>query len=292
MNFLSFILYYQKNEAMKAKTIKYSIQNPCDESWNKMQPEATGRFCGSCEKSVIDFTGMSDFSIVNYLESHKNEKVCGRFTKPQLDRVYQLNTPVFAPSFDLRAVVLGLALTTFSAVHSFAQTEPQEPIKIDTTIQVSPPVVGTVQEVSPIDIEPFVVGKVAPRYDHSKEKKASGILTTSTQNFKGITIQLKDSEGKILKTTQPDSKGRFAFDLDWKLNPAFIEVSGKNYKQTTLYFNYLHSITDMKIEMREQVEMIRGEVLQGDVKATEDSLDEQILQKIEIGNVSIQEEEK
>lgn len=278
---------------MKAKAIKYSIQNPCDESWNKMKPEVTGRFCESCEKSVIDFTGMSDFSIVNYLESHKNEKVCGRFTKPQLDCVYQLNTPVFAPSFDLRAVVLGLALTTFSAVHSFAQTELQEPIRIDTTIQVVPPlVVGTVQEVNPIEVEPFIVGKVAPSYDHSKENKASGVLSTSTKSFKGITVQLKDKKGNVLKTTQPDSKGRFAFDLDWKLNPAFIEVSGKNYEQTTLYFNYLRSITDMKIEMREQVEMIRGEVLQGDVKATEDSLDEQILQKIEIGNVIIQEEEK
>lgn len=250
---------------MKAKTIQYSIQNPCDKSWNDMTPESTGRFCGSCEKSVVDFTGMSDFSIVNYLESHKTEKVCGRFTKPQLDRVYQLNQPVFAPSFDLRAVVLGLALTTFSAVHSFAQTEPQEPIRIDTVINVPPIVVGTIQQVDPINVEPLVVGKVAPSYDHSREKRASGVLTTSSKNFKGITVQLKDKEGKILKTTQPDSKGRFAFDLDWKLNPAFIEVSGDHYEQTTLYLNYMHSIVDMKIELTEQVEMIRGEVIQGDV---------------------------
>jgi hypothetical protein len=251
---------------MKAKAIKYSIQNPCDKSWNDMVPETTGRFCGSCEKTVVDFTGMSDFSIVNYLESHKTEKVCGRFTKPQLDRVYQLNQPVFAPSFDLRAVVLGLALTTFSAVHSFAQTEPQEPIKIDTTIHVVPPiVVGTIQQVDPINVEPVVVGKVAPSYDHSKEKKASGVLTTSSKNFKGITVQLKDAEGKVLKATQLDSKGRFAFDLDWKLNPAFIEVSGDHYEQTTLYFNYMHSIVNMKIELMDQVEMIRGEVIQGDV---------------------------
>lgn len=277
---------------MKAKTIQYSIQNPCDKSWNDMIPETTGRFCGSCEKTVVDFTGMSDFSIVNYLESHKTEKVCGRFTKPQLDRVYQLNQPVFAPSFDLRAVVLGLALTTFSAVHSFAQTEPREPITVDTIIHVPPIVVGTIQEVNPIDVEPLIVGKVAPNYDHSGEKKASGVLITSSKSFRGITVQLKDKEGKVLKTIQPDSKGKFAFDLDWKLNPAFIEVSGDNYEQTTLYLNYMHSIVDMKIEMVDQVEMIRGEVIQGDVKVTEDSLEDQILQKIEIGNVSIKKEEK
>nr|WP_294858931.1 hypothetical protein [uncultured Fluviicola sp.] len=250
---------------MKAKAVKYSIQNPCDKSWNDMVPETTGRFCGSCEKTVVDFTGMSDFSIVDYLESHKTEKVCGRFTKPQLDRVYQLNQPVFAPSFDLRAVVLGLALTTFSAVHSFAQTEPREPIRIDTTINVPPIVVGTVQEV-----EPLIVGKVAPNYDHSKEKKASGAVITPSKNFKGISVQLKDKEGKVLKTIQPDSKGRFAFDLDWKLNPTSVEVIGDNYEPATVYFAYMRSIVDMKIEVMEQVEMIRGEVIQGDVKATED----------------------
>jgi hypothetical protein len=271
LNFLTSLLYYPKMQTMKSKSIQYSIQNPCDKSWNEMKPETTGRFCGSCEKSVIDFTSMSDFSIVNYLESHKMEKVCGRFTKPQLDRVYQLKQPVFAPTFDLRAVVLGLALTTFSAVHSFAQTEPQEPIKIDTTLRIVPPiVVGTIQQVDPINVEPVVVGKIAPSYDHSKEKKTSGILTTSNKSFKGITVQLKNSEGKILKTTQPDSKGKFAFDLDWKLNPTFIEVIGDNYEPATIYFNYMHSIVDMKIEVMDHVEMIRGEVIQGDVKATED----------------------
>jgi hypothetical protein len=259
---------------MKTKKIQYSIQNPCDKNWNDMRPETNGRFCGSCEKSVVDFTSMSDFSIVNYLENHKNEKVCGRFTKPQLDRVYQLNQPVFAPSFDLRAVVLGLALTTFSAIHSFSQTESLDPAKIDTLITVSP----------------TVVGKVAPSYNHVGENKASGVLITGDKKFKGITVQLRDVKGQVLKTLKPDSKGRFAFDLDWRLKPAFIEVFGENYETTTVSLKYVHSLTGMKIELMERTEMIRGEieVIQGDVKETED----QILQKVEIGNVNIKKTEK
>ena len=170
---------------MKPKNIQFKIDDPCHEDWNQMMPETNGRFCGSCTKSVVDFTGMSDFSIVNYLQNHKTEKVCGRFTKPQLDRVYQLNQPSFSSAFDLRAIVLGLALTTFSAVHSFAQTEPQEPVRIDTLMQ---------------ETEPMVLGKIAINYfDHTKENKASGTVFNLESDFSQVTVALKTYEGKVLK---------------------------------------------------------------------------------------------
>lgn len=259
---------------MKAKSIRYSIPDPCEKNWNEMTPEATGRFCGSCEKSVVDFTNMSDFSIVNYLEEHKYEKVCGRFTKPQLDRVYHLNQPVFAPVFDLRAVVLGLALTTFSAVHSFSQTEPRETFKIDTLIKVPPIVVGTVAQM---------------HFDHGTEKKFSGRVLTTTETFDKVYVTLKTIEGKVLKTIQPDSNGKFEFDLDWKSNPAVVEFSGEGYESRHLYFSQTRFLTNLHITLLDQIEMIRGEVFQGDVKATEE---DQMLQKIEMGNVSIQKEKK
>jgi len=239
-----------------------------------MIPETTGRFCGSCEKSVVDFTNMSDFSIVNYLENHKHEKVCGRFTKPQLDRVYQLNQPVFAPTFDLRAVVLGLALTTFCAVHSFSQTDSIPRITLDSTFNHLP----------------LTMGRVASSFNHEKEKRASGKVIISGNNFEQITVLLMDADGGELKSIHPDSKGNFVFDLNWDLKPASIEVFGENYETTTISLKYMHSLTGLKIELIERAEMIRGEieVIQGDVKETED----QILQKVEIGNVSIKKTEK
>jgi hypothetical protein len=260
---------------MKAKSIQYSIPDPCEKNWNEMTPEATGRFCGSCEKSVVDFTNMSDFSIVNYLEKHKHEKVCGRFTKPQLDRVYTMNQPVFAPTFDLRAVVLGLALTTFSAVHSFSQVENLEPIKIDTLINRHS--------------LPIVMGWAVPFYNHEKEKTVSGTVYNSVNNFTLVTVTLKTAEGTILKTLHPDVKGRFKFDLYWDLNPAFIEVSGVGYEAREFSFSSLRSLNNIQVHLLDEIELIRGEVFQGDVKATEE---DQILQKIEMGNVNIRKSEK
>lgn len=255
---------------MKAKSIQYSIPDPCEKNWNEMTPEATGRFCGSCEKSVVDFTNMPDFSIVNYLENHKHEKVCGRFTKPQLERVYQLNRPVIAPAFDLRAVVLGLALTTFSAVHSFSQTDSIPPVLSDTALNRLPS---------------LTMGWIAPSYDHKNEKVVTGTIYNSVNSFKLVTVSLKNATGKILRTINPDEKGHFKLDLYWDLKPVAIEVSGVGYESQELFFSSLRSLNEIQVHLIEQVEMIRGEIIQGDVMKTPE---DQILQKIEMGNVSIE----
>lgn len=233
---------------MKSKSVQYAIQEPCHANWNEMQPGVQGRFCNSCEKSVVDFTAMSDFSIVNYLEDHKNEKVCGRFTQPQLNRVYQLNQAVLPPLFDLRAVVLGLALTTFSAVHGFSQTEPQEPVKIDTTIQQIP--------------DPVIMGDIAIlTYEHGTEKVAKGKIINSLSSFKGIYIQLMDQNRKVLKTIELDSTGDFEFELNWRQGPAYIEVSGTGFETTSRYFPTISSLSDIRIELIETEIIMQGEIM-------------------------------
>ena len=64
--------------------MRISIENPCHEDWQGMTPEAQGRFCSACEKTVIDFSQMSDAEILNYFSQPRAERVCGRFTSEQL----------------------------------------------------------------------------------------------------------------------------------------------------------------------------------------------------------------
>lgn len=65
-------------------SIKITIPKPCHENWNGMTPEAQGRFCHSCQKSVIDFTQWPDRSIAEKIHSGGN--LCGRFLNSQPDR--------------------------------------------------------------------------------------------------------------------------------------------------------------------------------------------------------------
>lgn len=68
-----------------AKYISLEIPEPCHENWDQMSPREKGRYCGSCQKTVIDFSGMTDARIAEFF--HKNTgNVCGRFHPDQLER--------------------------------------------------------------------------------------------------------------------------------------------------------------------------------------------------------------
>ena len=80
------------------KKMRISIENPCHEDWQKMTPETQGRFCGACEKTVVDFSEMSDAEILLYFSKPKIEKVCGRFRPEQLSPSGESATPRFEES--------------------------------------------------------------------------------------------------------------------------------------------------------------------------------------------------
>ena len=72
------------------KHIQLNIPGPCHESWDQMKPVDKGKFCGSCQKQVIDFTSMSDTQLVEFFRKPTTGSVCGRFGQDQLDRSIEL----------------------------------------------------------------------------------------------------------------------------------------------------------------------------------------------------------
>ncbi|HRI23002.1 MAG TPA: carboxypeptidase-like regulatory domain-containing protein, partial [Panacibacter sp.] len=65
--------------------LQIHVPQPCHEDWNKMTPTDKGKFCGSCNKQVVDFSLMSDQQVLNYF-STATGKTCGRFAEDQLQR--------------------------------------------------------------------------------------------------------------------------------------------------------------------------------------------------------------
>lgn len=66
---------------MKTKSLK--INKPCNENWNAMLPNNDGRFCNICDKTVIDFSGLSQREISEKIKSSKGS-VCAKITSTQL----------------------------------------------------------------------------------------------------------------------------------------------------------------------------------------------------------------
>ncbi len=71
---------------MKTSNYIIRIPEPCHEDWNKMQPDDKGKFCGSCSKSVFDFSNKTDDEIKDILIANKDKHVCGHFKKTQINR--------------------------------------------------------------------------------------------------------------------------------------------------------------------------------------------------------------
>jgi hypothetical protein len=65
--------------------IQLSIPKPCSQNWEGMSVNETGRFCGSCNKSVIDFTRYTDQQLINFLNKSSGE-VCGKLKPDQLSK--------------------------------------------------------------------------------------------------------------------------------------------------------------------------------------------------------------
>lgn len=73
-----------KEEKNMDITGSFQITEPCHESWNKMTPEAQGRFCASCQRCVVDFTAKTPEQIKLIYEQEGGD-VCGRVRASQLN---------------------------------------------------------------------------------------------------------------------------------------------------------------------------------------------------------------
>ena len=48
-------------------SFKITIPQTCHESWSEMTPNTLGRYCASCDKTMVDFTRKTDIEIAAYL---------------------------------------------------------------------------------------------------------------------------------------------------------------------------------------------------------------------------------
>ncbi|MGK4566434.1 carboxypeptidase regulatory-like domain-containing protein [Flavobacterium sp. 3HN19-14] len=105
-----------------------TIDEPCHENWSDMQPQNGGRFCGSCVKSVIDFTKLSDSQIISILQKSNGASICGRFNKEQINKIMvQTNAERSNPAlYKILAGLLLLASVETAVGQNTQTTNPTE----------------------------------------------------------------------------------------------------------------------------------------------------------------------
>ena len=101
-----------------------NIADACHENWNTMSPADQGRFCGSCCKTVTDFSTMTDKEILQILSKAAGNS-CGRFTSDQLQRPMFEELPVRSKpyKFFLSAIIPTFLLANIGMAQKNSSTK-------------------------------------------------------------------------------------------------------------------------------------------------------------------------
>ncbi|MCB0479006.1 MAG: hypothetical protein KDC84_12635 [Crocinitomicaceae bacterium] len=222
--------------------MRLSIGTPCNENWDEMTPQDKGRFCPKCEKQVYDLTKADDQEILHFFRN-KDEKVCGRLTRFQLNHDFFEKSPVSSNSFN-RYIAASFTLLALSPAV----------VAQNNNLNLEQPV-----EYAQVDIL------------HQKMQGAVAI----THDY---TIKLLDQDGKALKKAwvsihgydyrvQADDNGIVRFDF-----PTSIKE-----KEITLYISIDFRYGEVKLEKVDhpvtkeiRVEM-HEEILMGDIAPIEEA---------------------
>ncbi|MES2134520.1 MAG: T9SS type A sorting domain-containing protein [Bacteroidota bacterium] len=134
---------------MKPSNFIVRIPEPCHEDWNKMQPDAKGKFCNSCNKSVFDFSNKTDNEIRDILIEHKDQKVCGHFKKSQVNRSLNITINLnHLPRNISITKAFGIALFIVFGTLLFSCTD-EKGAKIDGIEIVDPNAAGIMRSMPP-----------------------------------------------------------------------------------------------------------------------------------------------
>lgn len=209
-------------------SLHLNIPEPCQEDWQKMTPNEQGRHCGSCQKTVVDFTLMSDQEILNYI-SNASSGVCGRFNNDQLNKTY--TEKKIKPSFTFRyawnMIVAALLLTSGAAIG-----QSRKALQGKVTVKK--------QEVKLPDPREMTLGTVVPRQEIAiPVVKEPAPVKPATRKITGVVID--DSTGNPVsfatvciegqeKGIAADEQGRFSLPVPAKKEKVNLVVSGVGYE--------------------------------------------------------------
>ncbi|MDB5241817.1 MAG: hypothetical protein JWP57_2442 [Spirosoma sp.] len=179
---------------MALKTVHLTIPSPCQQRWMDMKAEEQGRFCGSCQKTVVDYSSLTNEQLIKLL-ARKDGSACGRFRINQLNRELTVTTSASQPFVRLfgllTASLLGYQTVQADALPSVAKSTTQ-PISQSPIITLTPPSNG---ETALTDSVWVIRGRVIDQ-------------STNTA-FAGVTVFIKETS----TGANTDADGRFQISV-------------------------------------------------------------------------------
>jgi hypothetical protein len=230
-----------KTSTMKPTTLRIQIAEPCHENWNKMLEEEKGKFCLSCQKTVVDFSRMTNEQIINYFEQNAGKSTCGRIAKHQHDTPISNYRKVVTPWFNKYVAGFFMALGFYHPSKGQTVTLQQEHHMMKGQIAIKNPSM-------PVDKKLVINGRV--------------LDSKTNKGIRGVEITVAGSE--IVATS--DKNGNYSIEIPSRLqneslylivnhtNYMYQEITGIDHTKTTV------SVVT-KLYKEDKHEMIMGKMM-------------------------------
>ena len=139
-----------------------------------MKPDEGGRFCGQCQKTVIDFSGMTDEAVMQTMAQQVGN-VCGRFREDQLNRHLRKETNGSLGYQRLAGLVTAGLLGWQTTQAQLPASKPNRVIVVDGAVEKRPEAGSATA--APVHSSRIITGRVVAESDSS--------------TLAGVTVQLK-----------------------------------------------------------------------------------------------------
>ena len=194
--------------------------------------EQNGRFCSECEKTVIDFTKMSDAELMNYLS--KSKYLCGRFNDEQVENI---NVPVEVISYRKRNTIKLFSVITFfiAKLLSSSPANAQDSTEAKT-LSLDDENARNQKKIYTDSTIFHVTGKVMAR------KKSKPL------DYAKVTVKVGNN---FVESVRTDSNGYFELNIPCKNGGDKIDiVIRKSRFKTIRYENFIPGVEPLEVYMR------------------------------------------
>lgn len=222
-----------------SKAIQLTVAEPCHENWGNMTPDQQGRFCGSCQKQVVDFSGMSDRELLQFFKKPSTGSVCGRFMNDQLDRSLELpRKRIPWVSYFFQILLPALFVSKLSAQKTMGKP-------------VARPVSDTIR--IPVRPERVMMGMVVrtpvqqPKEDTVMKNIFmihEGLINGKVTDQKGQPVPYASIDPGNGKARAADENGNFLLDATFLKNGQSVRVSSVNFETQTIFIDKEKSLRD------------------------------------------------
>jgi hypothetical protein len=249
-----------------SKKFQLQIPEPCHEDWDKMIPGDKGRFCDSCQKTVHDFTGMSDAQLISFFKKPSTGSVCGRFHNDQLERDFEIprkRIPWLKYFFQFAIPVF------LTGLKSYSQGKPFIKEKNDSSVCTN--IISGDIEIMERSVVPLLKNEILGK--------------VIDENGKGIpyaTVIMKGTRNGVAC----DSAGNFYLRIPGKQAPVSLVASSVGFETSELFVNDLSNqsqsiiLKPISTVNNEVVVVSYGSVRKGYVTGAMGTIERTYLQKV------------